>query len=171
VKCKGCGAPITIPITENIAILKCMHCDAEYEYDPTIKVIPKLVFERGDRPPLGYELNGSVIIGRESGYGYIKIRSVIDESVEENTHIRNPFVSRVHARIDVKEEYLLPEGDTKKVVVKKKCFIKDLGSRFGTTVNNVQLQPNELKELQHNAQIVLSVKSDLPLVIYYKELG
>lgn len=169
-ECEGCGAPIPIPLTENITVIECKHCGSLYEYDPTIPVMPKLVFERADRSPFEYELSGSIIIGRECDYGYVKIRSEIDESIEENTYVRNPFISKEHARIMVKKEYdFLSEGDTKKIVVKKKCFVEDLESRFGTTVNNVLLKPTELKEVKHNDKIVLAATSDLPILVIFKE--
>jgi len=119
---------------------------------------------------LTYELGGSVVIGRERGFGYIKIRSELDESIEQNTYVRNPFVSKEHAKILVKKEFFsVSQGNTKKIVLKKKCLVKDLKSKFGTMVNNVLLQPGELRELKNNDQIVLAANSDMHLVVVYRE--
>jgi len=141
-----------------------------------MKIVPKLVFDRGDRQPFSYELNmnGNLIIGRDpDDYDYVKIRTehVHDLHAGENTYIRNPFISRKHAMITLDEEYkLIDSDDIGKIVVKKKCFIKDIGSTFGTSVNNVILEPNKLRELKDNDQIMLSPNSDLPQSIAFKEV-
>lgn len=156
-------------------ILKCKACPATFECFARMKTVPKLVFERGDRKPFSYELNinGNLIIGRDpDDYDYVKIRveHVHDLHAGTNTYIRNPFISWQHAMIVIDEEYkLVDKNDIGKIVVKKKCFIKDLGSTFGTSVNNVLLAPNKPRELKDNDQIILSPNSDLPLAVSYKE--
>lgn len=156
-------------------ILKCKACSAVFEYFAKMKIFPRLVFDRVDREPFSYELNinGNLIIGRDpDDYNYVKIRMehLHDLHSGTNTYIRNPFISRKHAKIVIMEEHkLVEENNIRKIVVRKKCFLKDLGSAFGTSVNNVLLEPNKLKELKDNDKIVLSPSSDLPLVAYYKE--
>jgi len=160
----------------DIQILKCRACPAKYEFAIKTKIFPKLVFDRGEREPFSYELtmNGDLIIGRDADdYDYIKIRigPVHDLHSGENTYIRNPFVSRKHVMVVIDEEYkLVGGGELGKIVVKKKCFIKDLGSTFGTSVNNVLLEPNKLRELKGDDKIALSPNTELPQLIVFKEV-
>lgn len=167
--CKECGQPI--PLKENVAALKCRYCGTEYEYSPEMRVITKLVFEKINRSPFEYELRGNVVIGRDSGKGYVEIRSDEVGSLNENTYIRNPFISRDHCKITTEGQcIILTKGGSKRVVAKLRCLIKDLDSMWGTMVNGVFAKPNEARELNPNDRVVLAPKSDLPLIFVYKEM-
>ncbi|MEM3765818.1 MAG: FHA domain-containing protein [Candidatus Bathyarchaeia archaeon] len=156
-------------------ILKCRACGRKFEYSVKMEIYPKLVFERGDREPFSYELNenGNFIIGRDPyDYDYVKIRVEHLHDFEGgcNTFIRNRCVSKEHAMIVVYEECkLIYENNVSKILIKKKCLIRDLGSTFGTSINGEFLKPNMMRELKNNDKIILSPNSDLPLVLFYKE--
>jgi len=140
-----------------------------------MKIYPKLVFERGDREPFTYELNmnGNLMIGRDpNDYDYVKIglENLHDFHAGVNTYIRNGFISRKHVMFMIHEEQKLLYGSgVGRILIKKKCFIKDLGSTYGTSVNYEFLKPNVIRELRNNDRITLSPNSALPLVLFYKE--
>ena len=168
IKCEECGA--RIPLKGDGGTFKCESCSTKYEYWPETKVVHKLIFQRIDRSPFEYELRSNITMGRESGKGYVEIRSVDVDSIRENTHIRNPFISRDHCKITVEEGYnILTKADSRKIVVKMRCLIEDLESTWGTKVNDVLLKPDETRELKNNDTVVLAPKSSLPLKFLYKE--
>ena len=161
---------MVVPITTCREILQCKSCKTTFEYNPTIQLVPMLVFEK-DGKRTSYTLTSSIIIGRESKTDYITLRNEIDKFLKQDTYIRNHFVSRQpHAKITLNEECsLLFKGDNRRIIVKKKCFIEDCGSRNGTSVNDSMLKPNEKRELKHKDRITLAQLSALPLVVIYEE--
>jgi len=170
IRCEKCGGNnfTLIRLADDFSILECKFCHTRYEFRRLVAVFPRLIFERGMREPFVFELRESVSIGREPEHNYVLIRP--EFGGEQNTYIRNPYVSRNHVRIEVRDEYAIKGTTiTKKIYATKKCLIKDSGSSFGTTVNSKLLGPSEIKPLNHNDQITLSPNSPMPLKILFKE--
>ena len=168
VQCEACGAVVAVPVTTRNEILECKSCNTIYEYNPKIKLASTLVFEEGK---LILDLTSSVVIGRETDEGYITLMNVLDKFIIQNTHIRNFFVSRhPHAKISLNQEFIFySEGNSRRIIEKKRFFIEDCGSMNGTSINDCMLKPNEKRELKNDDQIALAPLSASPLVITYRE--
>jgi len=170
VVCKKCGGNefILVSLTDTLSVLECKFCSTKYEYKQLVVRVPRLIFERRGRDLFEFKLDESVLIGRESEYNYVLVKP--ETKNEENTYIRNPYISREHAKIEVREELVIRRvGKTEKNFAIKKCLIKDLRSSYGTAVNSSLLKPAEAKPLSHNDHIVLSPDSLMPLTIIFKE--
>lgn len=142
--------------------MKCPACGTLYSC-PVEKNVPKLIMKKGKTDSLLFSICSSKIIGRgekgclDSELGYVKIMGENCGSPEENTRVRNPFVSHQHAKIIVREE-LIGEMQGEKLgtlYTKRICFIEDLNSTYGTAVNDRLLCSREQVQLRHNDKITL----------------
>lgn len=171
VKCKKCGGPLGKSYEAFITkgeLIKCEFCGTVYKPTQTISIFPRLVFEKGN-DAFEFQLNESVMVGREPEHNYIIIELLRGRM--ENTYIRNPYVSRKHIEIRITDEYLLEKttNGVDIIYAAKKCLLKDLGSSFKTAVNNSIVEPNEERTLRHNDIITLSPRSPIPVTIIFKE--
>jgi len=159
------------------AELKCTGCLTLYCFLGE-KTIPKLIAKKGRIDSLPFSICSNKIIGRgdresnDSKLGYVKIMGENNGSPEENTWVRNPCVSHKHAKIEVKEE-LMAENEGEKLVrlyTRRTCSIIDLGSSYGTAVNDRLLTSGEKTELHHNDKITLGVMREaIPTIFIFKE--
>lgn len=172
IKCKKCGGPLGEAykafLTKGELII-CPFCHTTYQPTQTVTISPWIIFEKEDSKTFDFMLSESVIVGREPEHNYIVIE--LSRGRTENTFIRNPYVSRKHVEIKVMDEYLLEKIADKedRVCAAKKCLLRDLGSSFGTSINNSIIQPNDERILRHSDIITLSPKSPMPVTIIFKE--
>jgi hypothetical protein len=163
-----CGAEIEVPLTKKAIIIRCVHCGLSYKFDPAIEIIPELciIFKNNMAPIL--QLRNSYVVGRNDD-GFLTFRSQIDASWKQVTTIRNLYLSRNQAKIEVK---CLSEVTgtvlNNAIVERKNCIISDCSSKYGTSINELTLRPNETKELKHGDSIVLAVNSPTPLELKFK---
>ena len=177
VECIKCGHNLADVISwDQTGFVKCPACGTPHRL-VVQKTIPKLVTRKGNKDGSSITLCHNKIIGRgdpecsDSERGYIKVISDGDESLEENTWARNPFVSHRHAKIVVKEELEAErrEEGLGRIFAKRVCYIKDLDSRTGTSVNDHILEHGELRKLHHNDRIVLAPNSTMPTTLVFRE--
>ena len=165
IKCKNCGAPI--PIDSKSAFIKCDSCGTIWKYDASVQMVPQIsvIEEKG---AVCYQIRNNCILGRNVN-GYFSLISEIDDNYKQCCTIRNPYVGKHHARIEVKDvnEVSIFDGE-ERIVQKKKCKISDCLSKNGTAVNGELLAPNQAIELKDNDVITLAPSSLCPLNIRFR---
>jgi len=152
VSCKGCGTPLMLP--KKSGEIHCDVCDSHFQYAPELRYCSYLQFldvKGGDYKMM---INGDVIIGTNERK-IVTISDSILRSLSTSIPIRSAWVSQAHARIKTQETFvIIQEGDQLQIVLKTACFLDDLKSVNGTTVNGVQV--NDTVELKHGDVIVLA---------------
>ena len=99
-------------------------------------------------------INGDVIIGTNERK-IVTISDSIMRSLSTSIPIRSAWVSQAHSRIKTQETFMIiQEGDQQQIVLKTACFLDDLKSVNGTTVNGVHVK--DTVELKHGDVIVLA---------------
>ena len=147
--------------------IKCV-CGILWNYRPEKVVCSFLEFRCDDKISDPIKIVDSVIIGRDpDDRNYIKITSNDGEPIA-NTYIRNMFVSKSHIGVLLREEYKLLL-DSKKIIRKNKCSIKDLESTHGTKLNTHPLSALSPSPLKNGDKVVLAPGTPSPLTIIFNE--
>lgn len=151
-------------------MVKCPHCGYCYIYDPQMKLLPELLVLKGKETETCFKLSRSCILGRNQN-GYFNIIGELDNSCINLTTIRNPYITREHSKIEVRNvtEIIKINGEDT-LLEKKSCSIRDCNSTNGTAVNGEPLRPNEYRVLSNEDEIVLALFSPMPLKIKYRLL-
>jgi pSer/pThr/pTyr-binding forkhead associated (FHA) protein len=167
VKCPECAAQIEVSVNlRPNEIVHCYKCGRDSAYKP-IQLVPELVFERNNKQII-FPLTYDVTVGRECNDDYITLRSEIDQTVKQDTYIRNKCVTKQpHAKIKLNEELISYKDGTR--LLKQKCSVEDASTTHGTAVNDKMLTPNEKRELKNGDIITLAPNSTMKLVIIFRE--
>jgi pSer/pThr/pTyr-binding forkhead associated (FHA) protein len=115
-----------------------------------------------------YELRNSCVLGRNNN-GYFTITSELDSAYKHCTTVRNPYVGKEHATIEVKDiTELVKIGKEEIIIQKKRCTIEDCLSKNGTAINGDLLGPKQERELKNGDKISLAPSSLKPLDLQFK---
>jgi len=99
-------------------------------------------------------INGDVQIGTNDRK-IVTVSDSIMRSLSTAIPIRSAWVSQEHSKINTQEKYeIIQEGAQQHIVLKTACFLDDLDSKNGTTVNGAHI--NDSVELKHGDKIVLA---------------
>lgn len=165
VQCKKCGDPI--PVDNKSSVIKCESCGTIWKYDPSIQVFPELLIIE-EKKSNCYQLRNNCFLGRNVN-GYLTIISELDNTYKHCTTVRNPYIGKQHARIELKDvTEFVKIGTEDHVLERKKCVISDCLSKNGTAVNGEMLGPNQKKELKDGDTITLAPTSSTPLNVKFR---
>ena len=166
VYCPECGAEIKI---QDGAEQVCSSCSTRYSYYPEKRIVSQLVFDRHNLDSFVYELNETIVIGRDS-QGFVNLHYEDFDSIREYPNIRTHNISDPHARVRVEKVSMSREvNGSKELITKLKCSLEDALSKNGTCVNDQKLKTKQTRELKNNDTIILAPNCDRYVKITYKE--
>ena len=165
VSCKGCGTPLKLP--QRSGELHCKVCDSHFHYIPELRYCSYFNFLDVKGEDYQMMINSDITIGTNER----KIVTVFDtliRSITKTIPIRSAWVSEKHSKITTQETYeIIQEGNQQQIVFKTACFLDDLNSVNGTSVNGVHV--NDTVELKHGDVIVLAPGCKRYVEIHYFE--